>query len=342
MKKRSVLLVHLAFWVLVMALRLPMITKDASYLGVLLLSMSLHFVIFYLFYFLFAKILLKKMIISFIIIYILFLILYCVPVTLVFIYGYLKLESFGLIKPTSHTGDDIFKVYFSVLTTQSIYAALGSFFRLTVDWFRNIRKQEMLEKQNIANELALLRSQINPHFLFNTLNNIHSFVYSDQDKTSFGIIKLSEIMRYMLFEANSDKVLLEKEIKYIENYIELQKIRLKDPKFIELQIEGDFIKKEIPPMLLINFVENAFKHCRKNSPSPGIKIILKIVDNSLTFEVKNYISTIHDYRGHGEGFGLKNIQRRLDLIYGKGYNLDIIKDNDEYTVKLFIENLMIG
>jgi LytS/YehU family sensor histidine kinase len=250
----------------------------------------------------------------------------------------MKLLALGFIKPMEEDHDP-FKVYISILTSQSIYAMTGTFFRLTIDWFKKSRRQEELEKQNKNNELALLRSQINPHFLFNTLNNIHSFVYRDQDKTAFGIIKLSEIMRYMLNEANVDKVPLEKEIDYIKNYIELQKLRLKDPEFVEFKIEGDVFGKEIPPMLLISFVENAFKHGRKNSPAPGISIILKSFENSLTFEASNYITKSSEKFSEESGFGLKNLRRRLELIYGKKYNLEITEDKEKYFVKLFIEKL---
>jgi sensor histidine kinase YesM len=341
MKRLYLVSIHLGFWLLVMAIRLPMLTRvdDASsFLSVLFWSFTFHLIIFYLFYFFFSAMLLKKQVLRFIIFYILFIGIYSIPVAFAFVAGYMKLISLGFIKPMSEDNDH-YKVYISILTSQSIYATTGTFFRLTIDWFRKSRRQEELEKQNITNELALLRSQINPHFLFNTLNNIHSFVYRDQDKTAFGIIKLSEIMRYMLYETNADRVSLEKEINYIENYIELQKLRLKDPKFVEFKIEGDISGKNIPPLLLISFVENAFKHGRKNAPAPGIAIILKIFENTLTFEAFNFIAKSSAELNEESGFGLKNLRRRLDLIYGKKYNLEISEDKEKYYVKLFIEKL---
>jgi LytS/YehU family sensor histidine kinase len=235
--------------------------------------------------------------------------------------------------------NDFPKLYISVIVSQSIYSMIGAMFRITIDWFINNRNQQQLEQQNIKNELAVLRSQINPHFLFNTLNNIHSFVYRDQDKTSYALIKLSEIMRYMLYEANADRVLLEKEIEYVKNYIELQKLRYKDPDFVDLKIEGDISGKMIPPLLLITLVENAFKHGKKSTASPGISISLKTINNSLTFDVVNYVYHKPEAKNEFSGFGLKNLERRLELIYGKEYKLDISKNSEQCFVKLQINNL---
>jgi two-component system, LytTR family, sensor kinase len=341
MKKINIAMTHIGFWIIVMAIRLPMLTRvddQISYLSVLLLSFSFHVIIFYLFYLYFSQIILKKHVSGFVLFFLIFIVLYSIPITYLFIFGYKKLLCFGFIKPDKEQ-EDFLKTYISVLTSQSIYATIGTFFRLSVDWFRNIRHQEELEKQNIKNELALLRSQINPHFLFNTLNNIHSFVHRDQDKTAFGIIKLSEIMRYMLYETNAEKVLLEKEIKYISDYIDLQKLRLKDPDFVKFNIEGDIAGKFIPPLLLISFVENAFKHCKVNSPNSGISIVLKTENNSLTFEVINCIKKDLNNIQENNGFGLKNLQRRLDLIYGENYRLDKFIDNEKYHIRLVISSL---
>jgi two-component system LytT family sensor kinase len=341
MNRINIAMTHIGFWIIVMAIRMPMLTRvddQVSYLSVLFLSFSFHIIIFYLFYLYFTRIILKKHVTGFILFFLIFIILYSIPITYLFLLGYKKLLCVGFIKPDKDPGDFL-KAYISVLTSQSIYAIIGTFFRLSVDWFRNIRHQEELEKQNIKNELALLRSQINPHFLFNTLNNLHSFVHRDQDKTAFGIIKLSEIMRYMLYETNAERVLLEKEIKYISDYIDLQKLRLKDPDFVKFSIEGDIAGKYIPPLLLISFVENAFKHCKINTPNPGILIILKTEKNSLSFEVINFIKKEPHSIEENNGFGLKNLHRRLNLIYGANYRLDKFTDNEKYHIRLVISSL---
>lgn len=342
MKRLYEILAHVGFWIFIIVVRLPMLNytdNQPYYIWQLIVSMFLHIIIFYLFYFFFGRILLKRHIWQFIVFIISFLLIYSIPVTYFFLFIFNKLMHVGLVQEDPQKGS-VFMTYVSVISTQSIYAITGTLFRFTIDWFKNSRQQEMLEKQNITNELALLRSQINPHFLFNTLNNIHAFVYRDQDKTAYGIIKLSEIMRYMLYETNSEKVLLEKELKYVQNYIDLQRLRVKNPDYIDIKVEGNIYGKMIPPLLLITFIENAFKHGRKNSPSPGISVLLKSEENSMYFEVSNYISQRNDDESNEfKGFGLKNLQRRLDLIYKNDYKLEIVKDNERYCVKLFIQNL---
>ena len=228
--------------------------------------------------------------------------------------------------------------YAAMFTTHFMYALWGTMFRFTLDWFGSKQKQKELEKQNVISELALLRSQINPHFLFNTLNNINSFVNRDPEVTSSGIIKLSEIMRYMLYDANSDKVLLDKEIGYIKSYIDLQRLRLKDPEFVKFDVEGITEGITIPPLLLVPFIENAFKHGRKNVESPGINILLKVSATLLTFECKNYILPADDRKPDEGGFGLKNIKRRLDLLYGKNYQFEIKTEDEIFIAKLIIKD----
>lgn len=340
MKTYHIILTHIGFWVFVILIRIPMIyivDEPVMYSSNLFLSMFLHIVIFYLFYFIFGRLLIKRMIWQFMLFYIIFLPLYSIPVNYFYIFVFSKLEACQIVKPDKEKIDFI-KVYISVLTTQSIYALLGAMFSVAIDWYKSARIKDGLEKQNIKNELALLRSQINPHFLFNTLNNLHSFVHRDQERTAYGIIKLSEIMRYMLYEANADKVPLEREIKHIENFIELQRMRLKEPNFVAFGVEGNIHDISIPPLLLITFVENAFKHGSKIVQSPGIIISLKTHEKSLSFEVVNYLAkesglVTKEYTG----FGLKNIRRRLDLIYGKNYTLEIDKDSEIYKVTLTLQ-----
>ncbi|MEI6898805.1 MAG: histidine kinase, partial [Bacteroidota bacterium] len=154
-----------------------------------------------------------------------------------------------------------------------IYALLIKF---VIDWFDAQRMKVELQTQNKASELALLRSQVNPHFLFNTLNNIYSLVYKKSDEAPAAIMKLSSIMRYMLYDTNADRVPLEKEIEYLVSFIELQKLRVKEQNFLEFSIIGSPTGRTIAPMLLIPFVENAFKHSQKGGPLPWIKVQLQI------------------------------------------------------------------
>jgi len=224
-----------------------------------------------------------------------------------------------------------------------IYISLGfvillaSAIKLSRYWLQSQQDKANLEIQNRKSELALLRSQVNPHFLFNTLNNIDSLIRKDQDKASDTIVKLSEIMRYFIYETDSDKVPLEKEIDYLHSFIELQRIRHKDPGFIRFQVSGSPTGKLIAPMLFIPFVENAFKHGIKGKKTPAITVDLLIQPTVMRFEVINFIDSRSDQvKDAGKGIGLANVKRRLDLIYPQKYSLSIEQTGEQYNVLLEI------
>jgi len=224
-----------------------------------------------------------------------------------------------------------------------IYISLGfvillaSAIKLSRYWLQSQQDKANLEIQNRKSELALLRSQVNPHFLFNTLNNIDSLIRKDQDKASDTIVKLSEIMRYFIYETDSDKVPLEKEIDYLHSFIELQRIRHKDPGFIRFQVSGSPTGKLIAPMLFIPFVENAFKHGIKGKKTPAITVDLLIQPTMMRFEVINFIDSRSDQvKDAGKGIGLANVKRRLDLIYPQKYSLSIEQTGEQYNVLLEI------
>src|SRR4030042_7138626 len=174
-------------------------------------------------------------------------------------------------------------------TVTLLYTGLAYLARFTTRWIVDQQVKAELINQNQQSELALLRSQINPHFLFNTLNNIYSLVYTKSDDAPQAMTKLSDIMRYMLYEANTEKVLLSREINHLRGYIELLLLRVSKKNFIEFDVQGDTENKLISPMLLFPFVENAYKHCNKKSPVPGIKIALKVQEDLLTFTVVNSV-----------------------------------------------------
>lgn len=210
--------------------------------------------------------------------------------------------------------------------------------RFMIDWFDAQKLKDELINQRQSSELALLRSQVNPHFLFNTLNNIYSLVYKKSDEAPAAVMKLSRIMRYMLYDSNSDYVQLEKEVDYLRSFIELQELRINQKDYVEFRIDGDTENRQIAPMLLIPFVENAFKHGGKNH-SPGIIIHLYAETGQIRFEVENYkkrnLLAQNDEIG---GIGLQNIKRRLELLYHDKHNLLIRDDNNMFKVKLIIQN----
>lgn len=227
--------------------------------------------------------------------------------------------------------------WFNSLRLVIIFGIYALLIQLAIGWFdtQKLRTALMMEKQ--AGELALLRSQINPHFLFNTLNNIYSLVYKKSEDAPEAVMKMSSIMRYMLYDATTDNVLLEKEIEYLKSFIELEKLRIRHKDFVELNISGNIEGRTIAPMLLIPFVENAFKHGSRNVTNPGIRINLSIGPQEIRFEVSNHlrknITATKDQMG---GIGLNNLRRRLNLLYPGKHQLEINSNEDLYNVQLIL------
>ncbi|MEI6884132.1 MAG: histidine kinase [Bacteroidota bacterium] len=202
-----------------------------------------------------------------------------------------------------------------------------------------LRKKEQLEKQKVDAELSLLRSQVNPHFLYNTLNNINTLSRIDAEKTSESIIQLSEIMRYMIRDSSTETVLLESEIGFIKSYIRLQMLRISDPGFVEFKIQGDAGGWMIPPMLLIPFIENAFKHSRKDVTPPGIKILLRIGKNRLDFSVENFTRKSPASIDTGStGAGIENVKKRLQMLFPSNHSLATDESQEKFRVHLSLDS----
>jgi len=194
-----------------------------------------------------------------------------------------------------------------------------------------------LLREKTAAELEALRSQINPHFLFNTLNNIYTLSLKKSDQTPDVVLKLSEMLDYLLYECNSDKVQLTKEVKLIENYLYLQQIRYNKRLEITFHVEGRISDQMISPMMLLPFIENSFKHgVGKQRNEAWIKIDLLVQSNSIDFQVKNSHSGQHvdQVNKPSGGIGLSNVKKRLDLIYKNNHELSISSNDREYNIQL--------
>ena len=212
----------------------------------------------------------------------------------------------------------------------------GGFIRVAIQWFTLEKQKEELQIQRLNDELGLLKAQINPHFLFNSLNTVYSLARKGSQKTEGFILKLSEILRYVIYESSAKKVLLNNELTYIKNYIELQKYRMDSNMRIEYLCDGDALNLVIEPMLLITFVENAFKHGISYHEGSFINILLTIQDNVLGLTVSNtfYKPPVPNEYG---GIGLQNVRKRLDLAYPSSHELFITDDDKIYTVQLKIK-----
>ncbi|SFH29834.1 sensor histidine kinase [Pedobacter insulae] len=219
--------------------------------------------------------------------------------------------------------------------TSGFFVVTSSLLKFATDWFSNERVQRNLESQKKDMELQFLKSQLNPHFLFNSLNNIYSLAYQKSDKTADAILKLSEIMRYMIYESNDSWVALSKEVEYVQSYIELQKLRFKDGAAVELTLNGEIDAQHIVPLILISFVENAFKHGVANDPQDPIRINIIANQKILHFSITNKKSkTNKDAMG---GVGLNNVERRLQLLYPDRYKLNIVNSATHYTSELMLD-----
>ena len=213
------------------------------------------------------------------------------------------------------------------------FTVVASIFKMGLD-------RLILDKQRKENELRHLKAQLNPHFLFNTLNNLYGLSVAESKKLPSLMLKLSELLRYSLYDTNQNYVALQKELDYISNYVELERIRLSDKTDIKLDINGDYTDQYIAPLLLITFVENSFKHfSAAKGQQAFVHIIFKIGGSRLHLIVKNsidpgYIPVQNKSKG---GLGLGNVKQRLDLIYPQQYILKTIKENTHYEMNLEID-----
>jgi hypothetical protein len=193
-------------------------------------------------------------------------------------------------------------------------------------------KQTETEKANA--ELSYLKAQINPHFLFNTLNSIYSLAIQKNDRTADAVVKLSDMMRYVLNDSNTNFVMLEKEINYITSYIELQRMRLASNVKLSYIHEGNIGEKKIAPLVLIPFIENAFKHGVNSEENSNIDIQILISDVHLKMSVKNNCVTTNNNTLNKSGLGIENTIARLKLLYPKNYTLNISEADKTFTVSL--------
>lgn len=241
---------------------------------------------------------------------------------------------------TSEGGDNTTNigVIFFIAFISSISGIVALVLRGFIIWFEEIKLKDALQKKNHEMELALVKSQLDPHFLFNTLNNIDVLILKNATVASNYLNKLSDIMRFMLFETKTDKILLSKEIEYIEKYIELQKIRTSNLDYVHFSVKGEAATKTIAPMVFIPFIENAFKHTNNKKLENAITIEIQIDKDFIKLTCVNKYNPNAKIQGESNGLGNELIKKRLGLIYPSNHVLEIINQNDQYSVFLTLEN----
>lgn len=211
--------------------------------------------------------------------------------------------------------------------------AIGTALKVYEEWKRNDDLRQITENEKINSELQFLKTQLNPHFLFNSLNTIYSLSVQSSPDTPEAIMNISELMRYMLYEANRNRVPLIKEVNYLKNYVQLQRLRLPDGENVRLKISGDPQGKIIAPLLFIAFLENAFKYGTDFQGNTDIEINLTIKNESIKLMVRNSIGE-HKGKEGSSGVGIKNVKNRLQLLYPDDHHLEIEDNGKFYTVQL--------
>jgi hypothetical protein len=231
-----------------------------------------------------------------------------------------------------------FYMFLNTLLISFLIAGFNTAISVTNRWFVEEQARKEIEKEHIESKLAFLQNQVNPHFLMNTLNNIHSLIEGDQKLAQNAVLKLSEMMRYLLYESGRGTTTLRKEIEFLRSYLELMQLRVDKSIVVNLDLPEKFINVNLPPLLFIPFIENAFKHGVSYREPSALSFKLVQNTNSLEFNATNNISSFRnrDSSSNHGGFGLENIQKRLDILYGSSHTLEITKSDHEFSVKLII------
>lgn len=244
--------------------------------------------------------------------------------------------------PEEHINDDVRQmaakmnirrqtIWFFFLVVTGFSLAI----ELTFELFRQIISRQEVEAEKNKAELSLYKAQINPHFLFNTLNTLYALVLSGSDKTESAFVKFSGILRYMYSQNESELIPADDELEYIHQYVDLQKLRLNHHTDVQLNVEASSKKVLIPPMILITFVENAFKYGTSSDKDCKIDIRIKIDENKLLFETENAVMRKPD--GQKNGIGIQNCRKRLELLYPGKYELENEEIEGIYHVRLLID-----
>jgi sensor histidine kinase YesM len=220
-----------------------------------------------------------------------------------------------------------------------VYMGITTLLKLSRAWFKLLESKNnviQLEKEKVNTELLFLKMQINPHFLFNSLNNIYSLTLKKDAMAPDSILKLAEVMRYMIYESNESMVPLQKEINYINNYIDLQRLRIRDNASIVFEITGNTESWYIAPLILLVFIENGFKHGIKATIHQSfVNILIHVNNDNLHMMVENSKGVIdHVEKDTFRGLGLENVKRRLELLYPGKYELMINDTEEKYTAVL--------
>ncbi|TDB59548.1 sensor histidine kinase [Arundinibacter roseus] len=249
---------------------------------------------------------------------------------------------FVLFHPRAFASWGNFSDYYAMTLASAVplFLFLSWLARITENLVLNTIRKEQLEKQAVEAELYYLKSQINPHFLFNTLNNIHTLVYKQAPAAPEAVQRLSSLMRYMIYESNAALVPLVREIDYLRDYIGLQQLRYKNSPVVDLKVQGEFASCHIAPLLFIHLLENAYKHSPARLEAGQVKVKVEVNDNTLIFSIQNpSAKNPGNSLEEPGGIGLPNVRKRLALLYPQQHSLEVSHSDELFTIVLHIQGL---
>lgn len=206
-------------------------------------------------------------------------------------------------------------------------------------WYANKQVQQVLFQEKLQAELKFLKTQIHPHFLFNTLNNLYALTLKKSDRAPEMVLKLSELINYMLYECTGDEVNVSREIKFLQNYIDIEKMRYGDKLEVDFRVHGEVTNRKMAPLLLLPFIENCFKHgASEELDSCWVKIQINLDHHSISTKIENSVAAKNGAAKKPEGIGIQNAKRRLELLYPGMHDLKIFEGQETFLVVLTIEN----
>jgi len=208
--------------------------------------------------------------------------------------------------------------------------------KLTSEWFRNEQQRKELEKETLKNQLTALQQQVSPHFFMNTLNNIHALIDSSKEDAKEAILRLSKMMRYLLYDSGQGKTSLSREIEFLKSYLDLMRLRLQKSVELKVTFPAEVPEKEVYPFLFIAFIENAFKHGIRPRGKSFIHILLELTDGNLHFNIRNSRADESTSLKEEGGIGIENTRKQLELIYGKDYILKIFDREEDFEIDLIL------
>ena len=226
--------------------------------------------------------------------------------------------------------------FFNQIIICLLIIGLNTAIKVTVKWYKDEQKRKEAEKDLLKSELTMLQNQVSPHFFMNTLNNIHALIDINGKLAQQSIVQLSKMMRYLLYESEQGSTTLEKEIVFINSFVDLMKLRIDESVNVTFCIPENYENVSLPPLLLMPFIENAFKYGISYQEESYINISLEQVGRFLIFRCNNRILTQNASNGISKGIGLRNVRKRLDLLFGNTYSLIIDDSGKEFLVKLIL------